>query len=135
MLRYPRLRTLFLLGLTVFPSISGEEQVPQKMTVEEASKLVNEVARVHNAGAEVSKRRDAYDSDFFYFEIIVPNQVASPVVGHFAVNPWTGDVWNPGLCERVTSPSLKKMQRRVRTKLHISEKEYQKLRQRKPICS
>jgi hypothetical protein len=122
MLQCFRVQTLTALGLALLTRASGADQVLQKMTVEDASKLVYEVARVHDTGAEVIRRRDDYDPDFFYFEIV-------------AVNPWTGDVWNPSLCEQVTSPHLKKMQSRIRTKLHLTDKDYTKLRQRKPICS
>jgi hypothetical protein len=105
------------------------------MTLKEASKLVYEVVRTNNPGAEVVNRPDKYDPDFFYFEVVVPNRVASPIVGHFAVNPWTGDVWDPGSCEQVNSPSLGKIQRSLRLKLHLRGRDYQTLRQKKPICS
>lgn len=127
-------RTAALLILCAFTLLSGQ-QAPRRMTLRDATKLVSEIVRVHNAEATVNRTHDSYDPDFFYFEVIVPNRVASPVVGHFAVNPWTGDVWNPGLCELVTSPSLAKLQSKIRAKLQLSEVNYQKLRQRKPLCS
>jgi len=110
-------------------------QGPEKMTIEDATNLVYEVVRVHNPQAEIVRRTDKYDPDFFYFEVVVPNRVASPIVGHFAINPWTADVWNPASCEQVNSPSLGKMQRSLRAKLHLSEGDYKRLKSRKPICS
>jgi len=35
-----------------------------------------------------------YDPDFHYFFVWTLRRPAGIVVGHYAVNPWTGHVWN-----------------------------------------
>ncbi len=107
----------------------------QKISLQEARRLVYAVVKEHNPDAKVSRTQNPYDSEFLYFEVIAGNPVASPVVGHFAVNPWTGDVWNPALCERVTLPSLQKVQEKIRKRSRLTEKEYLRLRAKKPLCS
>jgi hypothetical protein len=92
--------------------LQAAEAYPQKISLQEARRLVYEVVKVHNRDAEISRTQNPYDREFFYFEVIAANPVASPMVGHFAVNPWTGDVWNSALCERVTLPPFRRCRRR-----------------------
>ena len=113
--------------------LAGGER--QRISVQEARRLVYEVVKLHNPGAAVSRMQNSYDREFLYFEVLTTNPVASPVVGHYAVNPWTGDVWNPALCERLTLPSLKRMQERIRKRFKFAEQEYARLRAKKPLCS
>jgi len=107
----------------------------RKISVNEARHLVYEVAKVHNRGAEIRRIENAYDRNFYYFEVLVPNPVASPVVGHFAVNLRTGDVWDPAACEELTRPSLKKLQEGVRKRLGLKGREFARAKSQKPICA
>jgi hypothetical protein len=86
--------------------LPAEETGRPRISLEEARRLVYMLVKEHNRDAEVSRIKDPYDADFYYFEVIVSNPVASPVIGHYAVNPWTADVWNPASCELVTLPSI-----------------------------
>ncbi len=100
----------------------------------EASKLVYEGIKKHNAGASIHAISNPYDQDFLYFQATWPNPVGSPVIGNFAVNPWTGDVWNAAGCERLTSRSLKSAQEGIRKRFHIAKAEYGKLHAKTPLC-
>ncbi len=78
-------------------------------------------------------RLDAYEGypgrpGFYWFEATaaVPDN-ASPVLGHFAVNQTTGDVWDSVSCERLTSPDLTKLQRRMRKRIHLSDRDLSRL--------
>jgi hypothetical protein len=84
--------------------LPAEETGRPRISLEEARRLVYMLVKEHNRDAEVSRIKDPYDADFYYFEVIVSNPVASPVIGHYAVNPWTADVWNPASCELGAAP-------------------------------
>lgn len=100
----------------------------------EASKLVYEGIKKHNTGATIHAMADRYDQVFMYFQAIWPNPVGSPVIGNFAVNPFTGDVWNTGGCERVSSPSLRKDQQGIRKRFRLAGRQYARLHAMRPIC-
>lgn len=123
---------LFLLVAAAAPANRADQR---KITVRQARDLVYEAVKGNNKGAEIDRIENPYDREFYYFEVIVPNAVASPVVGHFAVNPWTGDVWNPALCERVAVPALKKLQKNIHRRSGLNRGEYLKAEKKKPICS
>ena len=42
-----------------------------------------------------------------------PNPHGSPVLGYYAVNPWTGDVWDVMGCKRISSPAIQAEQRSI----------------------
>jgi hypothetical protein len=70
---------------------------------------------------------------FYWFDATasVPNN-ASPVLGHFAVNQTTGDVWDPVACKKLTSPDLTNLQRRMRNRIHLSDQDLRRLSQAAP---
>jgi hypothetical protein len=56
--------------------------------------------------------------------------------GVFAVNPWTGDVWNLWGCHRLSTPALRKSQAAIRRRFTPAEmKQYARLRRLKPECT
>ena len=55
--------------------------------------------------------------------------------GYFAVNPWTGDVWNLWGCHKMSTPALRKSQAEIRKRFTADElKHYAELRRLKPEC-
>ncbi|HUC60433.1 MAG TPA: hypothetical protein VMF53_00605, partial [Alphaproteobacteria bacterium] len=55
--------------------------------------------------------------------------------GYFAVNPWTGDVWNLWGCHKMSTPALRKSQAAIRKRFTADEsKHYAELRRLKPGC-
>jgi hypothetical protein len=125
----------FLLMASALAGPSGAQPRDQKIDVEESGKLVNEIVKVHNRGASVTSSPRAFDPDFYFFAATWPNPTGSPIIGYFAVNPWTGDVWNSAGCERITSKSLKRLQQDIRRRFHFKREEYTKLRAKKPLCA
>jgi hypothetical protein len=56
--------------------------------------------------------------------------------GVFAVNPWTGDVWNLWGCHRLSTPALRKSQAAIRRRFSRDElTQYARLRRLKPTCT
>jgi hypothetical protein len=55
--------------------------------------------------------------------------------GYFAVNPWTGDVWDLWGCRRLSTFTLRKSQAEIRRHLTREErKQYSRLARLKPEC-
>lgn len=65
-----------------------------------------------------------------------PGKEGSATFGFFAVNPWTGDVWDLWDCgKRYRTPALRKAQAAIRKRFTPAElKEYPRLRDLKPGC-
>ena len=114
---------IVLLTVAVWLGTASAESGRQKVGVQEARKLVYEAVRVHDPRhkVDVSRVNNPYDPEYIYFEATWPNPVGSPHLGNFAVNPWTGDVYNADSCKLLTSPSLRKRQENIRKRLQICE--------------
>jgi hypothetical protein len=106
----------------------------RKIDIEEARKLVHEVVKGHNPDASITSSPRAFDPDFYFFAATWPNPAGSPMIGYFAVNPWTGDVWNAAGCEHLTSKSIERLQQDIRKRSHFKREDYVKLREKKPMC-
>ncbi len=52
---------------------------------------------------------------------------------HYAVHLKTGEVWGEASCQTMTSPSLKKLQSAIRTRIGLTE-EFRRVRPRMPGC-
>jgi hypothetical protein len=90
------------------------------------------------------------DLEFFEYDSGVSNDFTPPFFayygaskppaegsfGVFAVNPWTGDVWNLWGCHRLSTPVLRKSQAAIRRHFTREElKQYARPRRLKPICT
>ena len=75
-------------------------------------------------------------SKFLFYTVTwagTPN--GSVVVGNYAVDPHTGDVFSATMaCHEEKNKNLAALQRRVRSTLHLTEAEYQKLKTKGPLC-
>lgn len=106
------------------------------ITEAEARRLVivslsEKVSTLPHFGLDTYKDQGA--EGFYLFEATAehPNG-GSPVIGQFAVNRATGDVWRLGICERVRSGALAREQLAIRKKIRISQNEFQKLTAKAP---
>ncbi len=70
--------------------------------------------------------------DFYQFEITWDNPNGSPMIGHFAVNRSTGDVWKLVVCRRMDSADLKRLQRSMRKRIGLSPKQLRELGAKAP---
>jgi hypothetical protein len=75
-----------------------------------------------------------YDPDFHYFFVWTLRRPAGVAVGHYAVNPWTGHVWDTIFCELVVWPRSEKWLKRIRKRFRYSDQEYAELAARKPVA-
>ncbi len=70
--------------------------------------------------------------DFYQFEITWDNPNGSPMIGHFAVNRATGDVWKLVVCRRMESAGLRRLQRTMRRRISLTPKELRQLETKAP---
>src|SRR5580658_1041752 len=90
---------------------SGGTCVP--ITAKESLDLVRGALIVMNQNApsvSIVPYRYDYAPEFLAFEAMWPNPNGSTLIGYFAVNPWTGDVWETNGCYRISSAAMKKTQ-------------------------
>jgi|SRR5208283_5912598 len=135
-----RLATRVLASLAVALAVfgtPGAQPRDKRISLDEGRELASEIVKVHNPGPGVSLTSSprGFDPDFYFFCATWPNPTGSPVIGYFAVNPWTGDVWNADDCEHLTSKSVQKTQADIRKRFHFKREEYAKLREKMPLCA
>ncbi len=131
---------LIAVGITIICITFGFAQT-QKIDELEARKLTYEGIKVFLPGNDENSitlmlLRNKYDLDFYYFYATAthPNGFASPHLANFAVNPWTGDVWDSDSCERITSTNLKKQQDIIRQRFGFAKDRYASLKAKTPLC-
>ena len=62
--------------------------------------------------------------DFYFFYGYIPGTQGSN--GHYAVNKFTAEVWDPYSCFRYGASALSKLQKKLRRELGLTEKDYRK---------
>lgn len=70
------------------------------------------------------------DAGFYHLDVW--NSISQ--VGFFDVDARTGDVWNGVICERFDSPSLVRLQRKIRKRIGLTEEEYRRIPKTGPMC-
>lgn len=70
--------------------------------------------------------------DFYFYDALVSEPGAEGFSGHYAVNKFTGEVWDPQRCSRFSDPDLSKLQRNMRKELGLSAKAYRQHRKSDP---
>ena len=102
------------------------------VTLEEAHELVKAFQKDHGEGGyALEKYQDTEYPEFEFFQA-VPDPQRSRL--HYAVDLKTAEVWDAIHCENLTSPSLKKLQNAIRTRIGLTADEFRKLRRRGPRC-
>ncbi len=74
----------------------GIASAQARITQDEAKRIVHYALKAESMDGptvDVSPVKNDYAPDFYSFEATWPNPDGSPMLGGYAVNPWTGDVW------------------------------------------
>lgn len=103
-----------------------------------ARKLVHDaLVTLNKSGPSVKIARFRYDyaPEFYAFAATWPNPDGDPLIGYFAVNPWTGDVWDIMGCKRITSPAIEKEQDAIWKRSQIAPEAKGTLQEKSPACS
>ncbi len=77
-----------------------------------------------------------YAPDFITLQAWRPNPESVTMdTWYFAVNPWTGDVWEPFGCIRITSPTIKRKQDEIWKSSKLPDEARHVLEARAPACT
>jgi hypothetical protein len=129
---------LFLF-VSLYATAQTVELPDRKITVDQARELVMaslsaEQRRLPSLQSEHND--EPKSSRFSYFTVIwegEPN--GSVVVGNYAVDIYSGDVWSAVIgCHEEKSNRLQTLQKQIRATLHLSQSEYQRLKTKGPLC-
>ena len=83
----------------------------------------------------IQRGSDDYMPGYYSFSAYGPvNPVGSSLIGHFLVDPKTGDVLDGIVCREYRTPLLAKLQISIRKQLRLSLAEYHRLRHPSPFC-
>jgi len=127
------LRSIVAIGCCLVFTAAGRAR---NLTEAEARSLVvvalgKDVSGLPHFGLELNG--DPSLVDFYVFDATADHpKGGSPVIGQFAVNKATGDVWRMGVCERVHSTPLAKTQRAIRRKVGMTGIEFRRLTTKAP---
>ena len=75
---------------------------------------------------------DYYAPEFITLQAEVYTREGILVMDYFAVNPWTGDVWDSGVCSRITSPTIRRKQDELWKAAKLPDRARQILQRRVP---
>jgi hypothetical protein len=131
-LRLGFLRALIYLGASA-ACIAGDHSIKLSL----ARKLVHKaLVALDQDGPKVRivEYRYDYAPEFYSFMAWWPNPDGDPLIGYFAVNPWTGDVWDIMGCRRVSSADLEKEQDAIWARLRLLPEARGTLRAKSPAC-
>lgn len=131
------LPVLALLGSVIVLCLSVSSraaELPWKIDEPTAQRLAAEGHYGSDRGLEFFDYDGNLSPPFFVFYGLTKPPVEGSF-GYFAVNPWTGDVWNLWGCRKLSTPALRKSQAEIRRRFMREElKQYAKLRRLKPDC-
>jgi len=94
--------------------------------------LVKAFQEDHREGGYGLDQYEARDYPGFQFFQALPDPPSGHI--HYAVDLRTGEVWDSPDCEKLTSPSLKKLQNAVRNRIGLKADEYRKIGRPGPFC-
>ena len=115
-------------------------QPDQKVGTNEAARLVQGALRAKRPPHSLvaSHVENPYDREFIYFYVYgakPKDPGASPHLGNYAVNPWTGEVYDSDNCTVLRSSWLTKHREQIRKRFGFTTSEYEELRRKRPVCS
>ena len=133
-----QIRSLFRASVLLYAAmavhaVSDPDSGPRKLTVDEAQELANQPASAHGP-VDLTESPRPLDRVFYYFAATWPNPTGSPMAGYYAVNPWTGDVWDVSGCKRLDSETLRKRRDAIRRESGVSKAAFARLRDKRPLC-
>ncbi len=133
------LRMSIILGLSLLSGLACSANRHRSVSSEEAKKLVFEALpkkarRLPSLSLEGGLDRE--NPEFYFFSVMwagAPN--GSCVYGSYAVDASSGDVFDPVLeCTEISTPSLRKLQAKIRSRIGLLAPEYHKFKTKGPLC-
>jgi len=108
------------------------EKKPRDVTLEEANELMTAFLRDRSStGFSLEKYENEDYPGIQFFQVLGDDPYGSV---HYSVDRKTGELWSEFPCKNLTSPSLRKLQSAIRTRIGLTPDEVRKLRRRGPFC-
>ena len=131
--------TLLTLPLTAQePRKQPDSSNQPNLSVDDCRKLVLEVSQEQGStklpGFGIENSQDSYFPEFYFFDALWNNPDGSVVIGHFAVDPQTADVWDAVVCRRYHTTALSRLQRSMRQRIGLTNTRYNQIRRSGPMC-
>ncbi len=133
-----RVISLIILLLVASPGLVALDPVISKVT---AGELVRDA--LASLGEDSGGSKIPVDPWDYYWapdfitlqaEVLVPSKgIVS--MRYFAVNPWTGDVWDAMACALITSPTIKRIQDEIWKSSKLPDEARHFLEARAPACT
>jgi hypothetical protein len=120
-----------LAATLIDPSVYSEKK-PRDVTLEEAHELVTAFLKDRAEGGYGLDEYEVKDHPGFQFFQAVPDPPSGRI--HYAVDLRTGEVWDSAPCERLTSPSLRKLQNAIRGRIGLTAAEHRQIGRLRPFC-
>jgi hypothetical protein len=104
------------------------------LTLEEAHGLVTAFLKDHAEGryGPGLEKYEVEEYPGFQFFQALPDPPSGRI--HYAVDLRTGEVWDAPVCEKLTSPSLEKLQNAIRNRIALTADEYRRIGRPGPFC-
>lgn len=121
--------------LAASSEVGGQSVIPlvsERMAHKLAASTLSSKAQ-HFSGMRFDREKGYHPKGFYWFEVTanVPDG-ASPLLGYFAVNEITGDVWDPIPCRELKSSFIRRFQQQMVGAKRISTAEFQKASRNHP---
>jgi hypothetical protein len=130
-----RIVAIAVLG-TLLNAVAADSARTRDLSVEDARRLVLQALEPTQRtlpGLVLKPSPGAQIPDFYRFEVYWDNPTpGSVVVGNFAVNRATGDVWELFFCKKRSSAELRRLQKDLRKAIGLSPDELRKLTDKAP---
>jgi len=119
-----KISALIILGCVFCIHQANAAEMSKKIDAHLAHELAKLSLDYHNKGGALEFAPKASDNDFFVFQGIGTQST----FGWYAVNSWTGDVWNTMSCQRLSNPELRVEQEKIKKQFNENQmKEYDQL--------
>lgn len=127
------LRAVLSIGISI-----GALANDRTISSNKARELVREALvalNMNGPSVKIDHFRYDYAPEFYAFMAWWPNPEGSPLIGYYAVNPWTGDVWDVTGCRRISSAALQKEQEQIWKRSNLLPGAEGTLHEKSPGCS
>jgi len=125
-----------VIALLVCPHGDAESK-PLTITIEQGRQLVYALLKQSGCTAgtcAVDRLSNNYFPQFIFYQAFWPNPSGSPLIGSWAIDPQTADIWDANLCAEYSSSAVVRLQQRLRKRIGVTQDTYKKLKQRPPMC-
>src|SRR5579871_704398 len=127
------IRLVILIGFSI-DILSGQRTIG----IRTAEKMVREALitlNLNGPSVRIEPFRYDYAPEFYAFMAWWPNPNGNPLIGYYAVNPWTGDVWDIIGCRSIASVVINKQRELIWKKSKLIAEAEETLHQKSPACS